>query len=96
MKPSEIKALRESVIHAMIPNMNISKAEQIEQVYNDALRDNLYSKHCYARAINAAVALGGIEIAVSNMTESCASKVIFEFDDLSRAEVKYGGVFVIC
>ena len=81
---------------AMIPNMNISKAEQVQQVYDAALRDNLYSKGCYALAIDAAVTLGGIEIDNSNITESCTSKVTFEFDDLSRAQVKYGGVFVIC
>ena len=80
----------------MIPNMNITKAEQVEQAYDAALRDNLYSKGCYALAINAAVTLGGIEIDNSNITESCTSKVTFEFDDLSRAQVKYGGVFVIC
>ena len=74
----------------------ITKAEQVEQAYDAALRDNLYSKGCYALAINAAVALGGIEIDTRNMTESCTSKVTFEFDDLSRAQVKYGGVFVIC
>ena len=76
--------------------MNISKAEQVEQAYAAALMDNLYSKGCYELAIDAAVALGGIEIAVLNITESCTSKVTFEFDDLSRAQVKYGGVFVIC
>ena len=76
--------------------MNITRAEQVEQAYDAALRDNLYSKNCYALAINAAVALGGIEIAVGNITESYTSKVTFEFDDLSRAQIKYGGVFVIC
>lgn len=76
--------------------MNINKAEQVAQTYDAALRDNLYNKGCYALAINAAVALGGIEIDTRNMTETCTSKVTFEFDDLSRAQVKYGGVFVIC
>ena len=74
----------------------ITKAMYVEQVYDAALRDNLYSKGCYALAINAAVALGGIEIDTRNITELCTSKVTFEFDDLSRAQVKYGGVFVIC
>ena len=81
---------------AMIPNMNITKAEQVEQVYDAALRDNLYSKDCYALAIDVAVTLGGNEIDNSNITESCTSKVTFEFGDLSRAQVTYGGVFVIC
>ena len=81
---------------AMIPNMNITKAEQVEQVYDAALQDNLYSKDCYALAIDVAVTLGGNEIDNSNITESCTSKVTFEFGDLSRAQVTYGGVFVIC
>ncbi len=75
--------------------MNIYKAEQVAQAYDAALRDNLYSKGCYARAIDAALTLGGIEIDTRNITESCTSKVTFEFDDSSRAQVKYGGVFVI-
>ena len=80
---------------AMIPNMYITKAEQLGKVYDAALRDNLYSKDCYALAIDVAVTLGGNEIDNSNITESCASKVTFEFGDLSRAQVTYGGVFVI-
>ena len=81
---------------AMIPNMNINKAEQVQQVYDAALLDNLYSKDCYAAAMEAAEALGGNEIDNSNMTDSHTSKVTFEFGDLSRAQVTYGGVFVIC
>ena len=76
--------------------MNITKAEQVAQTYDAALRDNLYSKGCYALAIDAAVTLGGIEIDNIHITELCTSKVTFEFDDLSIAQVKYGGVFVIC
>ena len=79
---------------AMIPNMNITKAEQLKQTYDAALRDNLYSKDCYARAIDVAEALGGNEIDNSNMT-ACASKVTFEFGDLSIAQICYGGVYVI-
>ena len=75
---------------------NITKAQQVAQAYDAALQDNLYIKDCHARAINAAVALGGIEIAVENITESSSSKVTFEFDDASSADIKYGGVFVIC
>ena len=74
----------------------ITKAEQVAQAYDAALRDNLYSKGCYALAINAAVALGGIEIDTRNMTETCTSKVTFEFDDASSVYVMYGGAFVIC
>ena len=75
--------------------LNISKAEQVAQTYDAALMDNLYSKGCYAAAIAAAHELGGIEIDNSSMTESCTSKVTFEFDDLSRAQVKYGGVWCL-
>ena len=75
--------------------LNISKAEQVEQAYNSALRDNLYSKECYAIAIDEAVTLGGIEIDNSSMTELCTSQVTFEFDDASRAQVKYGGVWCL-
>ena len=80
---------------AMIPNMNITKAEQVAQVYDAALRDNLYSKDCYALAMDVAVSLGGNELDNSTITESCTSKVTFVFGDLSIAQVKYGGVFVI-
>ena len=80
---------------AMIPNMSVSKAEQLAQVYDAALRDNLDSKDCYARAIDIAVTLGGNEIDNSNITESCTSEVTFEFGDLSRAQICYGGVYVI-
>ena len=76
--------------------MNITKAEQVARAYDAALRDNLYSKGCYSLAINAAVALGGIEIDNSCINSECTSKVTFEFGDLSRAQVTYGGVFVIC
>ena len=76
--------------------MNITKAEQVEQAYDAALRDNLYSKDCYAAAINPAVALGGIEMATINMSETCASKISYDFDDLSKVQIKYGSVFVIC
>ena len=81
---------------AMIPNMYITKAEQVQQAYDAALLDNLYSKDCYAVAINVADALGGNEIENSRITEASTSKVTFEFGDLSIAQVKYGGVFVIC
>ena len=81
---------------AMIPNMNITKAEQVAQACDAAVQENLYIKDCYRAAIDAAITLGGIIIENSPMTETSASKVIFEFDDLSRAQVKYGSVFVIC
>ena len=107
MKAHEIKALHEAVYSqynlllqysnraadaAMIPNMNITKAQEVKQAYDAALRDNLYSKDCYSAAIATARALGGIEIDNSKMTEYAASKVTFVFDDASIAQVKYSGV----
>ena len=77
--------------------MNINKAAQVEQVY-DAARDSLYSEGCYSLAIYKAETLGGIEIANSNdgnSSKSFAPTVTFEFDDLSSAQVTYGGVYVI-
>ena len=107
MKAREIKALHEAVYshyHLLLQYsnraadaaMNITKAQEVKQAYDAALRDNLYSKDCYALAIDAAVTLGGIAIDNIKMTESCASKVTFEFDDASSAQVKYSGVVIIC
>ena len=75
-----------------------TKAQQVEQAYDDALWDNLYSEGCYALAIDAAVTLGGIEVtnSIGNRSESFAPTRTFEFDDSSSAQVTYGGVFVIC
>ena len=75
--------------------MNTTKAQEVEAAYDAALMDNLYSKGCYRAAVDTAYELGGIEIDNSSMTESCTSKVTFEFDDLSRAQVKYGGVWCL-
>ena len=77
-------------------NKMYSKAEQVAQACDAAYRDNLYCRDCYRAAIDAAVTLGGIIIENSPMTETSASRVTFEFDDLSRAQIKYGSVFVIC
>ena len=73
-----------------------TKAEQVAQACEAARRENLYCRDCYKAAMDAAVTLGGIIIENSPMTETSASRVTFEFDDLSRAQVKYGSVFVIC
>ena len=111
MKAREIKALHEAVYSQYYlllqysnrildgmpeATMNITKAEQVKQACDAAQRDNLYCRDCYRAAIDAAVTLGGIIIENSPMTETSASKVIFEFDDLSRAQVRYGSVLVIC
>ena len=78
----------------------ITKAMQVENAYDEAaFEHNTHSEGCYALAVDAAHNLGGIEIDNSNdrdITKSCAPKVTFEFDDLSRAQVKCGGVFIIC
>ena len=73
-----------------------TKAEQVKQACDAAVQENLYCRDCYRVAIDTAVTLGGIEIENSPMTETSASKVIFEFDDLSRAQVRYSSVLVIC
>ena len=107
MNAREIKALHEAVYsqyHQLLQYsnraadaaMNITKAEQVAQAYNEALRGNLSSRGCYHCAIAAVRALGGIKIATINMTETSASKVIFEFDDKSRAQIRHGSVLVIC
>ena len=112
MKAREIKALHEAVYsqyHMLLQysassldgmpekeSKMYSKAEQVAQACEAARRDNLYVKDCYRAAIDAAITIGGIIIENSPMTETSASKVIFEFDDASRAQVKYGSVCVIC
>ena len=76
--------------------MNLTKAAQVEQVY-DAAGDSLSSEGCYALAIYKAETLGGIEIANSNdgnRSKSFAPTITFEFDDLSTAQVTYGGVWL--
>ena len=79
--------------------MNINKAEQVEQAYDDACWfANFNSEGCYREAVSAAVSLGGIETYNSNKGDSSwsfAPTRTFEFDDSSRAYVTYGGVFEI-
>ena len=79
--------------------MNITKAEQVESVYDEAAWDNTHSEGCYSLAVAAAHGLGGVEIYNSNDGNSSISFAptrTFEFDDLSSVQVTYGGVFVIC
>ena len=78
--------------------MNITtKAMNVEQAYDDAAwGHNIHSEGCYALAVDAAQNLGGIEIYNSNDNNSSwsfAPTRTFEFDDLSTAQVTYGGVF---
>ena len=75
-----------------------SKAQEVEQAYDAAQYENCSSEGCYSAAIATAHELGGIEIYNSNdgnRSWSFAPTITFEFDDLSSAQVTYGGVFVI-
>ena len=78
--------------------MNINKAEQVEQVYDETVVANYSSQGCYRKAVETANELGGIEVFNSNdgnSSWSCAPIRTFEFDDASSAQVTCGGVFVI-
>ena len=74
-----------------------TKAQDVEQAYDAAQWDNIYSEGCYALAVAAAHEFGGVEIYNSNdgnSTISFAPTRTFEFDDSSSAMVTYGGVYV--
>ena len=77
----------------------MTKAMDVAQAYDDvAWYDNISSEGCYSRAIAAAHELGGIEVANSNDGNSSKSLTptrTFEFDDTSKAQITYGGVFII-
>ena len=79
--------------------MNSTKAQQVEQAYDDACWfANYSSEGCYREAVDTAHELGGIEIANSNegnSSYSFAPTRTFEFDDSSSVQVTYGGAFVI-
>ena len=79
--------------------VNITKAEKVEQAYDDACWfANFSSEGCYREAVDTAHALGGIEVFNSNAGSraySFAPTRDFEFDDSSSVQVTYGGVFVI-
>ena len=75
-----------------------TKAQDVEQAYDAAQWDDIHSEGCYALAVAAAHALGGVETANSNdgnHTISFAPTRTFEFDDSSSAQITYGGVYVI-
>ena len=78
--------------------MNIDKAEKVEAAYDDACWfENLSSEGCYREAVDTALELGGIEIYNSNdgnSSKSFAPTITFKFDDLSTAQVTYGGVWL--
>ena len=79
--------------------MNINKAEQVEQAYDDAAWfANYSSEGCYREAVDTALELGGVEVYNSNVGNSSwsfAPTRTFEFNDASSVQVTYGGVFVI-
>ena len=78
--------------------MKINKAQQVEAAYDDACWfANFSSEGCYREAVDTAHELGGIEIANSNEGNSSwsfAPTRTFKFDDLSTAQVTYGGVWL--
>ena len=78
--------------------MSWTKAEYIEWAYDDAAYGDMPSEGCYALAVAAAHELGGIEVANSNdgnSSKSLAPTRTFEFDDESKVQITYGGVFII-
>ena len=78
--------------------MSWTKAEYIEWAYDDAAYDDMPSEGCYTLAVAAAHELGGIEVANSNdgnSSKSFAPTRTFEFDDASKVQITYGGVFII-
>ena len=75
----------------------LTKAEQVEQEYDEAHYNNSHSEGCYSLAVAAAHELGGIEVYNSNdgnRSKSFAPTITFKFDDLSTAQVTYGGVWL--
>ena len=79
--------------------MNITKAEQVDNVYYTAAWDNnTHSDGCYSLAVHAAWELGGVEVENSNDNQgskSYAPSITFEFDDSSAVYVSCGGTYVI-
>lgn len=79
--------------------MNLTKAQEVEQVYDTAAwDDNTHSEGCYSLAVHAAWELGGVEVENSNDNQgskSYAPSRTFEFDDSSSVYIMCGGVYVI-
>ena len=77
-----------------------TKAQDVEQAYDCAAFDDNYpSEGCYGRAVDTAQKLGGVETYNSNDGKSrgisFAPTRDYEFDDGSKVQVTYGGVYVI-
>ena len=78
--------------------MKLNKAENVQAAYYACWFANFSNEGCYREAVDIAHELGGIEVYNSDDGNSSWPFVptrTFEFDDLSRAQVMYGGVFVI-
>ena len=80
--------------------MKLNKAETVEQAYYYAcsLVNFFSTEGCYREAVDTAYELGGIEVYNSNDYNSSWSFApirTFEFDDSSRAQIEYDGVFII-
>ena len=76
-----------------------TKAQQVEQTYYTAALDyNIQLEGCYSSAVATAQTLGGVETYNSNngnSTISFAPTCNYEFDDGSKVQITYGGVFLI-
>ena len=76
-----------------------TKAAEVEQAYYCAAFDNCHSEGCYSLAVAAAQELGGLETYNSNDGQSSGISFAptrdYEFDDGSKVQITYGGVFVI-
>ena len=77
---------------------NITKAEKVEQAYDDACWfANFSSEGCYREAVDTALELGGMETYNSNNGNSSwsfAPSRTFEFDDLSSVYITYSSASV--
>ena len=77
-----------------------TKAEDVAEAYDAAAFDNCHSEGCYSLAVAAAQELGGLETYNSNNGVSrgisFAPTRDYEFDDGSKVQITYGGVFIIC
>ena len=77
-----------------------TKAEDVAEAYDAAAAfDNYPSDGCYALAVATARELGGLETYNSNEGKSSGISLeptrIFEFDDKSKVQVTYGGVYLL-
>ena len=76
-----------------------TKAEDTAEAYYAAAYNNCHSEGCYGLAVATARELGGLETYNSNEGKSSgisfAPTRTFEFDDKSKVQVTYGGVFVL-